>query len=525
MQHYTQEHVNKILDQKMEDYNLSFKAPKGYYKVFDGNIDNTLIYPYTLEGLGDCLVDFIKALKSMGMNYNADRFLISECEDYDDKPLFKMHRACFGVYPRIKMLQFPVKYPINRPSVEGEYPLPSMDNFGLQPGNLFRHMCKKLYLKVIFAARRRVEMGYSDTIAEVAKMVRVNIADIKRFFKYVLEIKEYLDKESAQFEIVAKKYDFFKENVNWALENLRWCGYFTPPEIALNFSYYVLESYFQAYKTEFADVIKAVNQIKGANKMETSIMKAQKLTLFMKEQLMLSYYGHWNFIRKDMEDNWVITPYQKELLATDRLGYECAADPKLDEDIPVLRVIANAAVEIWRYWSNYFPRTTGDCLLDFKKGRYTDGTRAKGPVWKALLEGQYYAFMKRLTLEQLKYESKFYQSTDFFEYLIHNPLQTDYIKERHIDPLNIIYRHNPVVLNTQYHMSVEWESGIEDVIPYHERDFEETLRSLNPDHYRLMMAHRQELKRIREEEKDEEKRKQRMREANVKYQKLMAKYQ
>ncbi len=176
MEHYTQDYVNKILNQSMEEYHTSFKVQKGFYKVFDQNIDNRIIYPYTFEGAGDCMVDFIKALKSMGLNYSANRFLIDECEDYDDKPFFKQHRACFGVYPRIKMCYFPFKYAYYGKNDTGT--VTRVAPFSLRPGILFRNRCDRLYTNTVNRCKRGMEMGYSGGIE--SSMMGV-IEDIRRF--------------------------------------------------------------------------------------------------------------------------------------------------------------------------------------------------------------------------------------------------------------------------------------------------------------------------------------------------------
>ncbi len=478
MEHYTQDHVNKILNQGMEEYHTNFKVQKGFYKVFDQNIDNRIIYPYTFEGVGDCMVDFIKALKSMGLNYSANRFLIDECEDYDDKPFFKQHRACFGVYPRIKMCYFPVKYAYYHKKPDGKKEVRT-DHFGLQPDILFRNQCERLYNDAVMRCKREMERGYSGGIESAMSVV---IGKIRRFFKYVLDIKEYLDKESTHFESIIKKYDLSKENINYALEVVRWCGYFTPPELSLGFRQDVLESYLKAYDFKF----------EIPNQKEAKLTRLKELNLIMKANLKRTHYARWNFLRKEMETNWARTPYQQELLATNRAGMEFPADPKLDEDIPVLDVISNACVEIWRNWSLYFPRTTGHCLLKLKKGLYSDGRTAKGSIWKGLLEGQYYTFMKLCTIEQLKYESKFFQSAEHFEYLTKNPIwELDFIKEKSIDQLKVICRMDIPTLKSLYDWSPiifvnRRPNDIRDVLYYYEKDYEEALRFLGPDYFKMI---------------------------------------
>ncbi|EMH35764.1 hypothetical protein HMPREF1425_00697 [Helicobacter pylori GAM71Ai] len=230
----------------MEEYHTSFKVQKGFYKVFDQNIDNRIIYPYTFEGAGDCMVDFIKALKSMGLNYSASRFLIDECEDYDDKPFFKQHRACFGVYPRIKMCYFPFHYVYEHKNDVGTFT--RVGSLSLRPGILFRDRCDRLYTNTVKRCKMEMEMGYSG---DIERSMSVIIEEIRRFFKYVLDVKEYLDKESTHFESIIEKYDLSKERINYALEVVRWCGYFTPPELSLGFRQDVLESYFKANDLKF----------------------------------------------------------------------------------------------------------------------------------------------------------------------------------------------------------------------------------------------------------------------------------
>lgn len=479
MEHYTQDHVNKILNQSMEEYHTSFKVQKGFYKVFDQNIDNRIIYPYTFEGAGDCMVDFIKALKSMGLNYSASRFLIDECEDYDDKPFFKQHRACFGVYPRIKMCYFPFHYVYEHKNDVGTFT--RVGSLSLRPGILFRDRCDRLYTNTVKRCKREMEMGYSG---DIERSMSVIIEEIRRFFKYVLDVKEYLDKESTHFESIIEKYDLSKERINYALEVVRWCGYFTPPELSLGFRQDVLESYFKANDLKFE-----IPDEQEERLTEAKMTKLIELSLIMKEKLKRTYYSNWNYFRKEMETNWAKTPYRQELLATNRAGMEFPADPKFDEDIPVLNVIANAAVEIWRNWSLYFPRTTGHCLLKFKKGLHSDGTTAKGPIWKGLLMGQYYAFMHLCTLEQLKYESKFFQSTEFFEYLANGFVgQLDFIIEKKIDQLKVIYRMDIPTLNAIYdasELSIDRRpDSISDIITYYEKDYEDALHFLGPDYFK-----------------------------------------
>ncbi len=515
MPHYTQEYVDRIFNQSMEEYYLDFKVEKGYYKKFDKRIDNREIYPYTLEGAADCMVDFIKALKSMGMNYDATRFLIDQCEDYDDKPLFRQYQDCFGIYPRLKLLQFPMRYD-RGPNQHGIIRFP---NFFPRPGTTFRDQCDRVYYRRYNLCKRKIEMGYSGDIPTSMELV---INDIRRFFKYVLDVKEYLDNESEHFEHVAKKYDLSSEVVSHCLEELRWCGYYTIPGDPLGaFRFDVVESYYKAYNLK---IIPANKKVKDTDRF-------LEMSAYMLNRFKQSYYADWNAFRKEMETDWARTPYQKELLATNRAGFEFPADPKLEEDIPVLDAISTAAAQIWRHWSRFFPRVTGRCLLNLKKGRYSDGRTAKGPIWGGLLEGQYYYFMHLLTLEQLKYESKLIQTADFFDYSVKHSgfAKFDFIEERKIDPLKIIYTANILELNALHDMFTDnsqfndIHSSMHEIFPYYEEDFEDALSFINPYLHRMMLMHREELEKANREEQDEEKRKQRVEEIDAKYRELMKK--
>ncbi len=489
---HSEEYVNSVLNQSMQDYNLNFEVMSQSYVLFNFFINSNVngnFYPYTFKGVGNCLVDFIHALKSMGLNYNANRFLIDECEDYDNKPFFKRYQDCFSMYPRLCMLQFPLRYHEDQ-SVFETKKLPRMFDFGLQPGPTFRDQCKRLYHNAINLCEKEKAMGSDYT----EKAMQTIIETIKRFFNYVFDVKEYLDKESNLFENIADKYDFTKDNAIYALDMLRFCTHI-PWENTITFETDVLKSYIKAYNLTCTT--------------EKEISERTRLSVFhdhMVEKLQESYFAEWNNFRKEIETDWAKSPdyYKQELVKNNRAGLEFPADPKLiAEDSFVLKAIANAGVKIWQIWSNHFPRTTGHCLVDIKKGRFADGSTTNDPILKSLLEGQYYTFMKRFTLEQLKYESKFYQSTAFFEALMSGCCQSDYIKKWGIDPLKYIYSVDVVSTNALYEKSSgdtfnSPNSSIYNMVPYCDSDFKETLRFLHPDYYEMIMKQIKEMERNQE---------------------------